>query len=113
MKLLPFSIVLLMILMTGCLPKHKYTVSVCDDRFHVERYNVNPLGVDEAYITDSTSFRFYVGKIDIEHEYLRYICTEDSIRIEKFETVSMSGPREVTETRTFSIEDLKKTSPIR
>lgn len=49
-----------------------------------------------------------MGKVDVEHENLRYICTEGSIRIEKFETVSMSGPREVTETRTFSIEDLKR-----
>src|ERR1700683_980176 len=69
------------ILFTGCIRKYKWTLPICD-KLYVEVYNVNPAGVYSEYLTDSLSFRLYVGKIDFESERYLYHCSGDSIAIE-------------------------------
>ena len=50
---------------------------------YVEDFDVNLFGVDEVYLTDSTSFRIYIGKYDVEHERLSFECAGDSVIIYK------------------------------
>jgi hypothetical protein len=96
------------LLLASCIKKYKHTVAVCDKKFYVETFNVNPAGVDEQYLTDSFNFRFFVGKVDNEHENFNYTCKGDSIIITKVAKVDISSIWPVIETRIFSISDLKK-----
>jgi hypothetical protein len=92
---------------SSCIKKHKFTTEVCEHTLYVETFNVNPAGVDADYITDSVSFRLYVGKLDNEHELYRYSCSGDSLLIRKFADIDTSSARQVVETRVFRINELK------
>ncbi|HEY1200141.1 MAG TPA: hypothetical protein VGE79_04120, partial [Niastella sp.] len=87
--------------------RHKFTTEVCEHTLYVETINVNPAGVDADYITDSVSFRLYVGKLDNEHENISFWCSCDSLVIEKIADVDTSRVRQVIDTRVFSIKELK------
>jgi hypothetical protein len=115
-------ILFLCLFFVGCVKRFKFTVPICN-KLYVEIFNINPAGVDEDYLTDSTSFRFYVGNFDNEHENYRYICEGDSIKIEKFaendkglswqtdndgRTYLKGDTMKVVEVRTFKLLDLKK-----
>ena len=76
-------LLLLCVLFVGCIKKYKFTAKVCDKHLFVEVYNVNPAGVDADYLTDSISFRKYIGKYDEEHENYSYTCKGDSVYIMK------------------------------
>jgi len=91
----------------GCVKKYKRTVNVCSNKLYVEIFNVNTAGVDAHYLTDSLSFRLYVGRFDNEHENFHYMCERDSVVIEKLATVDTSGIRQVIESRAYKLEDLK------
>lgn len=80
-------IALLGILSAGCVKKHKSTVGICNG-LYVEIFNINPAGVDNAYLTDSLNFRLFVDHWDEEHESIRYICKSDSICIIKTDNAS-------------------------
>jgi hypothetical protein len=99
---------IMLFVFAGCIKHYKRTTTVCNGKFYVEIYNVNPAGVDVAYLTDSLTINFCVGKFDNEHEVFSFICDNDSIIINKLAKVDMSGKWSNIETRTFDIDDLKK-----
>ena len=98
-----------LLLATGCTKRYKRTVKVCDGNLFVEIYNFNPAGVDADYLTDSTSFRLYVGQFDNEHENFRYTCNGDTVTIQKIEYVYQKNKSSrVLSTRRLSISEIKK-----
>jgi hypothetical protein len=110
------------LLFSGCVRKeYRATAKVCDKKLFVEIYNVNSFGVDAEYLTDSVSFRKYVGKFDEEHERYIYTCNGDSLNIIKTvygnrwakDTVengmhTVIGNLDTIEKQSFSISQLKK-----
>ena len=100
-------ITLLSSFFVGCVKKIKYTVKICDDKLYVERFNINPAGIDEDYLTDSLNFRIYVGKWDNEHENFNYTCSGDSVLIKKLGIIDTTGEFQVLEKRVFSLKELK------
>lgn len=55
-------------------------------KLYVERYQVG--WIHSNYLTDSISFRKFIGLYDFEHEIYFYDCRNDSIYITKIETGS-------------------------
>ena len=108
MKKYILCITILSSLYVGCIKKFKYTVKVCDDNLYVERFNINPAGVDADYLTDSLNFRLYVGKWDNEHENFNYTCTGDSVLIKKLGIIDTTGEFQIIEKRVYSLQELKK-----
>lgn len=92
---------------TGCIAKHKFTVRLCAGKIYSEVFNVNPAGVDEAFLTDSENFRVYIGKIDNEHDLLRYSCNGDTISVFKFSQDS-TGVMKMVDRRALSLRNLSK-----
>lgn len=85
--------------------KYKYTLKLCDHNLYVERFMVNPAGVNADYLTDSLTFRIYVGKWDSDHENFSYVCMGDSIFIKKLYTMGeFQGP----EQQAYSLQKLKQ-----
>ena len=95
------------LLYIGCIKKHKSTTKICGGQLYVESFNVNSAGVDEDYLTDSLSFRVYVGKFDNEHENFSYVCNEDSIRIMKLVVETYGKKMKITDSKLLSLSDLK------
>jgi len=64
----------------SCQRKQRETIELkC--RLYIEDFEVNPFGVDEMYLTDSLSFRIFVGKYDVEHESISCVCKENDVMI--------------------------------
>jgi hypothetical protein len=95
------------LLYSGCIKEHKSTTKICGGQLYVETFNVNPAGVDEDYLTDSLSFRIFVGKFDNEHENFSYVCNGDSIRIMKLAVEASGRKMKITESKLLSLADLK------
>jgi len=91
----------------GCTKKHKSTTKICGGLLYVESFNVNPVGVDEDYLTDSLTFRLYVGKFDNEHENFSYICNCDTIRIMKRVMVTYGNKMKTIDEKLLSLTDLR------
>ena len=91
--------------------KHKRTIIACN-KLYIEIFNVNPAGVDSHYIIDSLTFRLYVGKFDNENENFHYMCSGDSLVVEKIASLDTSGYMSVIDTRVFSFKDLKKNNKL-
>jgi len=72
----------------------------------VEVYKANSFGMETHYITDSTNFRIFVGKIDIEHQNYHYSCHGDTIRIERFGMEQMDITGRLLETKIYLISKL-------
>lgn len=103
------SVLLLFVVLTvGCISRYKYTVKICGSQMYSEVFEVNPAGVDEAYLTDSVSFSVYVGKFDIEHEMFKYLCVGDSINIYKYSKDS-TGLMKIVDNRALSVRYLSET----
>lgn len=100
------------LILIGCNEKYKWTTGVCENRFFVERFNVNRAGMDAHYLTDSSTFRMYVGKFDNEHENYSYSCVGDSIVIAKL-AADPSGARKQVARNAYSIAALKMEYPIK
>jgi hypothetical protein len=73
--------------------------------------------VAEFYLTDSLTFRLFVGKSDNEHEGYGCTCKGDTLLIQKFTSLSDTIPtidrdtvnyKHIIETRVFSLHNLKK-----
>jgi hypothetical protein len=80
---LKISILLCLAFLSGCAKRYRFTAKVCDNRLYVEVFQVNPFGVDADYLTDSISFRKYIGDSDEEHETYSYTCIGDSVHVLK------------------------------
>lgn len=76
-------IVIFSLITSGCYQRIKKSTLELDCRIYVERYDVNAFGVDENYLSDSSNFRIFVGKFDVEHETFSYKCKNDNIVIYK------------------------------
>jgi hypothetical protein len=101
------ALLTLILLEIGCIGKHKFTVRLCNEKIYSEIFNVNPAGVDVAYLTDSDNFRVYIGKLDSDHDLLRYSCEGDTIKILKFSQDS-TGKMKMVDTRSLSLTNLVK-----
>ncbi len=98
-----FSIVILFsFFLAGCYKKYNRTITVCDGNLFVERYRHNFIDVAYYYLTDSSSFRMYVGKFDNEHGGYYFNCNNDSI------TISETYEGKVTNIRKYRLLDLSK-----
>ena len=95
------------IMFSSCRKKYEATRRICDKKMYMEIFNINPAGVDAEYLTDSLSFRLYVGKYDSEHEGFFYSCVGDSVKIEKMAIVDTTSVMKVIQTRYYSILKLK------
>ena len=73
----------------------------------VEVYETNPFGVDKHYITDSSTFRILVGRVDNEHQKYRYYCNGDTLRIERYGMEQMDITDKILETKNYSLSALK------
>ena len=71
------------VLFFSCKKKFLYTKTICSNKIFVEVYEVNPFGVDEEILTDSTNFRMSIGDRDDVNENFKYECNGDSILITK------------------------------
>jgi hypothetical protein len=90
------------LLLLGCGETYHGTKNICDEKFHIEFYEEFDMGV--SYLTDSINFRIRIDKYNIESEYHKYICTPDSLIIEKWTNYPM--PTHILETKTFYIKKL-------
>jgi len=95
------------VLTMGCVKTYKFTSHVCNGKLYAENFNVNPAGVDAVYLTDSLSFRLYVGKYDNEHENFNFGCKGDSVIIKKLASIDTTGIMKVIETNVYNLKDLK------
>ena len=59
-------------------------------------------------MTDSMSFKIYIGKFDNEHENFSYVCSGDSIKVLKLTEVAGAGERmKRVDSIILSVSDLK------
>lgn len=97
-------------LFPGCIEKYKRTTKVCNNILSMEVYNVNPAGVDAAYLTDSVNFRIYLGKFDNEHENFNCYCEGDTVFVRKLSYADTSA--QVVSKIIYSLGDLKKSKSL-
>ena len=99
-------------------------IKVCDNTLFVEKYLIvggGAFGGDRIsdYLTDSTTFRLYVGSFIDSHEVFNYACKNDSIYIEKIETKEEGIPYntksiiKVINKRVFSLKTLREEYKIK
>ena len=123
------SVVFLICLLLGCShhPKkkdHKFTVNLCKYKpgscncgLYAEGYlsfGMGAWGRDEysVYLTDSNHFRAYIGDFDEENERFEYVCSGDSVYVEKRTNKGYGrddwSTYKVLDKKSYSLKDLKK-----
>ena len=103
-----FFYLCVIVLSIGCIKKYKFTSKICKGKLYAENFNVNPAGVNEVYLTDSLSFRLYVGQYDSEHENFNFTCNADSVIVKKITFNDITGKVEILQTKTYNLNDLVK-----
>lgn len=106
MKVIYVSLIFCLLL-GGCRKKFINTATVCNGKFFVEIFDINVFGVYSHYLTDSTSFRIFIGKYDVEHEGFTYRCSGDSLIVARLEKIDTTGILKPVESTVFSIVKLK------
>ena len=73
----------LTVLLSSCAEK-KYlrTKKTFNCGLYVEVFTANSWGLSQEYLTDSSTFRMYVGTVDEEHDYYTYDCNNDTVQIQ-------------------------------
>jgi hypothetical protein len=127
---LPFSINLFAIVIILCLPSRNrskqhyrstgtlcnYRTGNCGCNLYAEYFNVYDqgawgTGLNSEYLTDSVSFRKYLGVYDQGDEHIDILCKGDSIIVTKtsseFISTQWSKPR-VLERKVYSLRELRK-----
>ena len=66
--------------------KHEFTRKVGNSSLYEELFTANSFGLYASYLTDSVSFRTYIGEVDLEHDYFKYNINNESIHIQKIKT---------------------------
>lgn len=89
-------------LLASCIKKYSRTITVCDEKLFVEKYDHNFVDVAYCYLTDSSNFRMYVGKFDNEHGGYSFNCKGDSIEI------SEDYDGKIINIRKYSLINLRK-----
>ncbi len=90
------------VFLASCYKKYSRTITVCDGNLFVERYRNNFIDVAYYYLTDSSSFKIYVGKFDNEHGGYFIKCLNDSI------TIAETYEGKVINIRNYNLVDLRK-----
>jgi hypothetical protein len=102
--------------------KYEFTRKVPDSRLYEEMFTINSLGLYASYLTDSVSFRTFIGEVDLEHDYFKYIIKNGNIEVKKIKTgekncrwvTTESGHRtvlcdeEVIDIKSININHLKR-----
>jgi hypothetical protein len=96
---------------TSCYKRYIGTRDICGNKLYAELYEINPAGVDAWYLTDSTNFRFYVGRFDPESGNYKFECNGNLVFIERFihrdqyisDTVNI-----IKEKKVINLDDLRK-----
>ncbi len=114
-----FTLGLAALFYSGCSRKYWQTGRVCDNKYFVEMYREGYVEMYKEYLTDSTSFRMYVGRLDIESERFYFHCQgKDSIIIERRLTViddPKKSYRRIDSTinkRMFTLRELRNKYPL-
>src|ERR1700729_4291738 len=89
----------------GCTPRLVATIEI-EDHLYLEYFNVNPAGVENAYLTDSVNFRINIGQYDTDHERIRCELKGDTLVIIKRRVVG--GQSEIIDQKELSREYLVK-----
>lgn len=66
--------------------KHEFTRKVPNSFLYEELFTANSFGLYASYLTDSISFRIYIGEVDLEHDYFKYNINKENIHIQKVNT---------------------------
>jgi hypothetical protein len=66
--------------------KHEFTRKVPNSSLYEELFTANSFGLYASYLTDSASFRTYIGEVDLEHDYFKYNINKERIHIQKIKT---------------------------
>ena len=90
----------------GCNKSYDHTINVCSNRLFVERFKHRFIDVSYYYLTDSSSFRVFVGKFDNEHGGFSFGCMSDSVEVSEHYEDS------VITFRKYSFKDLQKKSSL-
>lgn len=94
--------------LSACNHRHQYTVRLKSGLF-VECYSTGIIGnLSADYLTDSVSFRKYIGTFDDEQGYFYYQCRGDSILVEKKEQDDDTGEIHIVSKRLYLLTDLKR-----
>ncbi len=105
-----FLAFLLLISLFGCnrsKRSHNFTFKI-KKGLYVEVYNVGLLGdLKSKYLTDSTTFRKYIGTFDDQRIGYSFDFTGDSIYVRKLNT-EFGNEKKVVEVRVFNINELRK-----
>ena len=80
-KAYPF-LLLIVCLEFGCVQRLTST-RLLENHIYLEFINVNPFGVDEVVMTDSTNFRVCIAKYDFDHEGVYCKINGDTITVVK------------------------------
>ena len=104
-------------LITSCLNKyskkdHDRTTKL-NEQFYIETYTVSAQGafgtdMVSQYLTDSATFRKYIGTFDDGPEYFHYRFSGDTVYIEKYHSYDGREPEKLLEKKFLIISDLKR-----
>ncbi len=104
----------------GCIDKrdrsnHFVNSPICDGLYTIEKFRVYHGGVHAGdsysdYVTDSMTFRTYIGVHDDASGYI-YNCSEGILSVEKFVT-SISGTPTIEAKYHLRIDSLRKADPL-
>ena len=84
MRIYYFILASFLTIAAGCAEKkYKWTRKFPNCNLYVEVFTANSWGLNQEYLTDSSTFRMYVGTVDEEHDYYIFQCQQDSIYIKK------------------------------
>lgn len=116
LKLIVMTVVV-MYSITSCYNKYSRKdpsrTTKLNDRLYIETYIVSgqgAFGTDmvSQYITDSSSFRKYVGTFDEGPEFHYYRVSADTVYIEKYLATEGKEPKKLLSEKFLTIPDLKK-----
>ena len=83
------------------------TDNICNKDLYIEIYE-EWAGMGTSNLTDSINFRINLGRFNLESEYSKYECKQDSLIIINYTKDELTGKKKILETMRFSIEGLKK-----
>jgi hypothetical protein len=80
---------------------------------YVEVFRINPAGEYADYLTDSTTFRMYIGIFDPEENGYTFTCKDDSIIVSKYDRPRQEYDQpKLLSRKVYSLGELKQENPI-
>lgn len=92
--------------------EHRRTTAL-ENNLYIETYTIygsGAFGTDivNQYLTDSSSFRVYIGSFDEGPEYYYYQVLGDTVHIEKYKSSEGKAPKELLEKSILIISEMNK-----